>query len=154
MLAQVEAGTRDIAPGAVLSQLLAESRQRPKEEVHCEALERERRLAAARAAACATMPRHLLRQKGLLLASPLHQERSAVHHIKARDSRSAVHCRRSALGLAFPDADEYEVALLLHAFAEPAPQSMRQSHTPEQLAEAGWCVLPAQTRKGGGEALP
>jgi len=57
-----------------------------------------------------------------------------------RDTRGAIGARRSALGAAFSNAEEYEAALLLHAFAEPPPQASRASQTAEQFARAGWYV--------------
>jgi hypothetical protein len=105
-----------VSGGPLLASLLAEARKPRPRTPSCADLQVERRLARARR----TSPRHkptgpLVRESsgggppgGLLVLPP------------KRDTRSAVHARRSALSEAMGTGEAFDAALVAHAFTEPA----------------------------------
>lgn len=131
-----EAGLHAVSAGPVLLGLLQQSRAPKSTPTRCAALERERRLRAARAYSPRRMRRAPLKQ-----AAPDNGAKFAA----PPDERGAVMCRRSTLGESFPQPEEYACVLLLHALLEPASEA-RGALSDAELAAAGfWVPLPPLT---------
>ena len=131
---KAEAGMHELSSGQLLVDMLHETRLVKPPPQRCEALERERRLRAARATSPKRQARGLVREKSLP---------DNVGHATVADERGAVVCRRSGLGEAFGRPDEYAAALVLHAFLEPAPPSLAAVDD-DELAKSGYW-LPMAT---------